>query len=216
MKIERITSKGGCVNLSLPTDLKTEAVRNSLGVRNNRLALKKDRWEAFLLREVFLQNGSFVVPTGITLLTIATAGAGGGSPRHNSSSAAAYRRGAGGGISLIELEVEPGQTVSVTVGKGGTRNSSNQYIASSGGSSYISYKGEQYAIAQGGERGTNQYRIPPPIPNGGSGNIMNGQNPPSPTVPGQGAEITLPDIGYIKAGSATSDTGEDGMVVIGY
>jgi hypothetical protein len=72
-----------------------------------------------IVRDTFLANGSYTVPSGVTTITVQAWGGGGGGGRGFSRSNSAAG-GGGGAFSQSALTVSPGDMFSVTVGTGGT------------------------------------------------------------------------------------------------
>lgn len=78
----------------------------------------------------FTENGTFTVPPKVTEIWItACAGGGSGSVIHKVGQANDAGSGGGGGAAIEnkKFTVVPGQVISITVGKGGTVNSSESY-----------------------------------------------------------------------------------------
>ena len=88
---------------------------------------------------------SWAVPTGVTSISvICVGGGGGGETNHDGAS------GCGGGLAYKNnITVTPGATVSVYVGGGGY-GTNGQTDTPDGKSSYITYAGTNYAVANGG------------------------------------------------------------------
>ncbi len=97
--------------------------------------------------------GTFVVPTGVTSLTVKLWGGGGGGGA--GGSAAAGGAGGGGGYATGTIAVTPGETLNVYVGGGGSAGTRNTSGGGGGGGAYTSiYRGSTaLAIAAGGGGG---------------------------------------------------------------
>jgi subtilisin-like proprotein convertase family protein len=72
-----------------------------------------------IVRDTFLANGSYTVPSGVTTITVQAWGGGGGGGRGFSRSNSAAG-GGGGAFSQSALSVSPGDVFSVAIGTGGT------------------------------------------------------------------------------------------------
>lgn len=72
--------------------------------------------------EYFTANGSFVVPDGVTEILAEIAGGGGGGGGGFNNGAGSLAGGGGGGQSrdIAKYTVTPGETISITIGAGGT------------------------------------------------------------------------------------------------
>jgi hypothetical protein len=107
--------------------------------------------------QVFTSQGSgtFVVPDGVTSLTVKLWGGGGGGGGGGSN--AAGGTGGGGGYTTATISVTPGETLDVYVGGGGgggTGSSSNSGFGGGGGGSSTLYRSSTpLAIAAGGGGG---------------------------------------------------------------
>lgn len=114
------------------------------------------------LTQSFTSNGSWVVPAGVTEVTIECWGAGGaGSYRNAGGIGSPDNPGAGGGGGAYAkkvLTVEAGKTLTVVVGQGG---SGTQSVSGNGGESSVSYNSAVVAKAVGGTGATNNSAINP-------------------------------------------------------
>jgi hypothetical protein len=99
----------------------------------------------------FTSSGSYVVPNGVTKLRYRLSGGGGGGGGCASSQGA----GGGGSGSYAEgvLAVTPGQTVTVTIGAGGTAGSSGGGAGGNGGTSSLAGSGFTTVECTGGTGG---------------------------------------------------------------
>ncbi len=96
---------------------------------------------------------TFIVPTGVTSITVKAWGAGGGGG--SGGSAAAGGAGGGGGYVSGTIAVTPGETLDIYVGSGGIGGTRNTSGGGGGGGAYTSiYRGTTpLAIAAGGGGG---------------------------------------------------------------
>ncbi len=175
---------------------------------------RNDDWDFVAAKASFFSSTTFTVPDNVYALFVACGGGGGAGVNYNSSGSANWVAGAGGGLSYAQLDVEPGDQISLTVGKGGEVNWRNSYLGSGGGSSYVTHNGQQHALAGGGQAGRNSTSVA----SGGEGNVANGNPPPSRFSPGAGAEGNVPVIGLVKAGNggAEDTDGDRGIIVLAY
>jgi hypothetical protein len=85
--------------------------------------------------QVFTSDGTFTIPSGITKLKATIVGGGGGSGRGNGAPSGG---GGGGGTAIKYLtSLTPGNTISVTVGSGGTGRTGSNGNGTTGGTSSI-------------------------------------------------------------------------------
>ena len=100
-------------------------------------------------------DGTFVIPTGITSITVKTWGAGGGGGAGGTSGVGGA--GGGGGFAQATLTVTPSETIDVTVGVGGGAGtfpgSFSGGGAGAGGRSAVERTGTPLLIASGGGGG---------------------------------------------------------------
>jgi hypothetical protein len=103
-------------------------------------------------KQEFLASGPFVVPPGVTRLSVELYGAGGGGDNCVPSAFVANPVGGGGGAyTSTLLSVTPGQTLTVTVGMGGTSPIVLNASATNGGDSDIlDSTNNILAVAHGG------------------------------------------------------------------
>lgn len=106
-------------------------------------------------QEVFTTSNSFIVPTDVTSVSAAVVGAGGGGGASEDSDETGGG-GGGGGLAYETFAVTPGETLTVTVGAGGT---------GAGGASSISRGGTLLVAANGGGAGQSRG-------NGGAGGTV--------------------------------------------
>lgn len=117
--------------------------------------------------QVFTGNGTFTIPTGVTSLKITVVGGGGGG-QGSQSAAAGGAAGAGGGAAIKYLTgLTPGNTLSVTVGAGGTAGAATNGAGGTGGTSSVASGTQSITTvsATGGTGGS----ATSPRPNGGIG-----------------------------------------------
>lgn len=102
--------------------------------------------------QVFTGNGTFTIPTGVTALKVTVVGGGGGSGGSVGVSCISGTGGSGGGggtaISYL-TGLTPGNTISVTVGAGGTAGGSAPGGGGTGGNSSISSGTQTITTATG-------------------------------------------------------------------
>lgn len=99
-------------------------------------------------------NDTFVVPTGITSITVKSWGAGGGGG--GGGNATSGGAGGAGGYSTTTLSVTPGETLNVAVGGGGSAGSGSTTSGAGGGGggySSVARGSTQLIIAAGGAGG---------------------------------------------------------------
>ncbi len=134
----------------------------------------------------FVANGTFVVPSGVTVIFAEVTGGGGGGGGGGRSTSA----GAGGGGSLpimSSLAVTPGDSLAIVVGAGGTggatqgTNGQPGNDGTDGGSSSITRSGQRLLFALGGNKGlgsgspgTSFWNPQGQFTNGGQGNGSSG------------------------------------------
>lgn len=135
-------------------------------------------------KQVFTYTGSnqtFIVPAGVTSLTIKMWGAGGAGGFYGIGGTGAYVTGT--------LTVTPGQTLTIVVGQGGNTNGTTSfggggsggtgasYGGSGGGRSAIRNGATEIITAGGGGGGGGNYPNFNYIPSGGGGGATNGNDP---------------------------------------
>lgn len=100
-------------------------------------------------------NGTYTIPAGVTSITVECRGGGGGGGGAKSSSGgdAAGGGGGGGAYSTTTVSVTPGQTITVSIGAGGTQGSNNGGTGGNGGTSSVTYNSSVVASASGGMGG---------------------------------------------------------------
>jgi hypothetical protein len=96
-------------------------------------------------------SGTFVVPTGVTSITVKVWGAG-GAGGNGSGSTGIGGGGGGGGFTQSTLTVTPGATLTYNVGTGGTANTTASYGGNGGGYSAV-LNGATVLIQAGGGGG---------------------------------------------------------------
>lgn len=97
-------------------------------------------------------TGGYVVPAGVTSVTVKVWGAGGGGGAGVSSSGVGGA-GGGGGYAKSVLTVTPGETLTVVVGSGGTKAGGNRRGGDGGGYSAVLRSGTYLLQAGGGGGG---------------------------------------------------------------
>lgn len=105
----------------------------------------------------FTANTSWVVPAGVTSITIHCWGGGGGGGGTTKTSDSGYARGGGGGggaYSTATITVVPTQTCTIVVGGGGAGGSTSGGTGVAGGLSSVTYSGSVVCSAAGGAGGT--------------------------------------------------------------
>lgn len=112
--------------------------------------------------ETYTTSGTYTwtVPRGVTKFSAVAIGAGGGgSSNYNPGSNWPGKSGAGGALEYVNnYSVNPGDVVTITVGKGGGVNSAtNNNPINNGGDTVISIGGTTVIAAGGGIRGLNQF-----------------------------------------------------------
>ncbi len=101
---------------------------------------------------VFDKDGTFVVPSGVTQITVhAWGGGGGGGGRSNAGDGGAGG-GGGGAYARKTLTVTPGQTFTVTVGARGAGGAAGNNTGTAGGDSW--FGSTSTVLAKGGAGGT--------------------------------------------------------------
>lgn len=94
--------------------------------------------------QLFTSSGAFIVPSGVTSISMLAVGAGGGSASYLGPGGG----GAGGGLSYTNnVSVTPGETLDIFVGAGGTAGGSS---GGNGGNSRIERSGTPIIKAGGG------------------------------------------------------------------
>lgn len=91
--------------------------------------------------QIFTSNGTFTIPTGVTAIKVMVVGGGGGGGGAQSQfcTSGLAGGGGGGGLGISYLtSLTPGNTISVTVGAGGSAGSAGGGTAGTGGTSSIS------------------------------------------------------------------------------
>lgn len=97
-------------------------------------------------------SSNYVVPAGVTKITVKAWGAGGGGGAGNGKSGSGGA-GGGGGFAQAVLNVTPGNTLTVTVGSGGSKASGNSNGGNGGGFSAVQLSGTYLVQAGGGGGG---------------------------------------------------------------
>jgi hypothetical protein len=93
----------------------------------------------------FMQNSTWTVPSGVNHVMIEMWGAGGGGSSGGG--------GASGMYILALLEVNPGSTLTLTIGLGGENATTNPGSASDGGTTIVSASSPSYLISASGGKG---------------------------------------------------------------
>ncbi len=101
----------------------------------------------------FPSSGTFVVPPGVTSITVKAWGAGGGGGERSPNNADAGGGGGGGGYAGGVMTVTPLSTITVTVGTGGVGAIANGANGTAGGNSIVT-DGTSTVTATGGGFGT--------------------------------------------------------------
>ena len=96
-------------------------------------------------------TATFIVPAGVTSLTVESWGGGGGGGFGRSTNGAAGGGGGGGGYTLSTIAVTPGASISYTVGAGGAGGTSGGVLATPGDQTI--FNSGSPVIAGGGGRG---------------------------------------------------------------
>lgn len=106
--------------------------------------------------QTFTSNGTFIVPAGVTQISVTCFGGGGA----GGGASATSRNGGGGGggasVTVTNYPVTPGSSLTIVVGQGGTGVSAN--TGNPGGASSVSDGGTMFIRASGGaggQRGAN-------------------------------------------------------------
>lgn len=158
---------------------------------------------------------SFIVPAGVTSITVSVWGAGGGGGGSNSNGDGGSG-GGGGGATTRTIAVTPGDTFTYIVGAGGTGGLSNATLAGSGGNS--SFINVGLGINLLGNGGTGGARNRGAAGTGGtaSGGSINstGQNGTIGDASGQVGGNSGVVIGIFGAGGAatTNTNGNNGLI----
>jgi len=155
------------------------AAMNASGTPSSTTFLRGDgTWSVPLVSngvQVFSSSGTFTLPAGITSVDVEVIGGGGGTGGTN---AAGYASGAGGGGGYSRKRISgltPGDTVTVTVGAGGTDGAAGSAGGNGGTSSFGSYSSasggnggaaQSSGLSQGGGAG---------IGSGGDINLLGGE-----------------------------------------
>jgi len=180
---------------------------------------------AVLTVTAFSSTTSFVVPAGVTNILCEVIGGGGGS-------AVAGNTGAGGGgYSYGTLVVTPGETLTITVGAGGTGNQPAGGQGTNGGTSSIARSSTTLmsATGGGGSGSSTQFGAGG---GGGGGNIYNTSGQNATPTPGAGSTGTPgasgrgfptsvgqqngPGAGAASAGNVVGGNGVAGQITIQY
>jgi hypothetical protein len=109
--------------------------------------------------QVFTGSGTFTIPSGVTAIkvTVIGGGGGGGGSRSNTCQNGQGGGGGGGGTAVAYLtSLTPGNTLSVTVGAGGTAGASTPTSGGAGGTSSVASGTQTITTvsATGGSGGT--------------------------------------------------------------
>lgn len=143
-------------------------------------------------------SNTFVVPSGVTSITVKAWGAG-GSGGNGSSSTGSGGAGGGGGFSQATLTVTPGESLTVNVGSGGTKASAASNGGYGGGFSALLRSSTYLIQAGGGGGGGAAYSTS----NGGAGGAGGGGN----GVAGSAGSGTATLGGLGGAGTGTAGAG---------
>lgn len=115
--------------------------------------------------QVFTGNGTFTIPTGITAVKVTVVGGGGGGGGGANLGCGFTSEGVGGASAAVSIKflsgLTPGNTLSVTVGGGGTAGSAGGGTGGTGGTSTVA-SGTQAITsisATGGGGGSNTNNI---------------------------------------------------------
>ena len=130
----------------------------------------------FTTMKSFTSNGTLVVPQGVTRLHVRAWGGGGAGGTVDSAASKPGGGGGAGGYAEDILEVVPGNSVTFTVGMGGTASACT---ANNGGDTLVSVQGLQQLIARGGQAGEHPQGATcctsgKPTPKGGMGGMATG------------------------------------------
>lgn len=127
----------------------------------------------------FTASGTFVVPSGVTEVSILAVGGGGGGGCGSSYSAGG---GGGGGVVRKRATVTPGESLTITVGAGGAGGTSAAPLGAKGGNTTVSFADGQLPVEAGGggpgnyngTSGDLNVNFPQYWPSGGGGGGSNG------------------------------------------
>lgn len=161
-------------------------------------------------RQEFQSSGTFLVPAGVSRLSIELYGAGGGGTvlRCNNGGG-----GGGGAYTSTILTVQAGQTLSITVGIGGSAGTSSMSGGNGGDTEVLDASSTMLAVAHGGSGGLpdTQPCSPPPT-NGAAGGasdsnaMISHSGPSAPGFSPQNSGAT----GYLVTGFAFQTNGQFG------
>lgn len=100
---------------------------------------------------VFDKNGTFVVPSGVTQITVQAWGGGGGGGGRGTTSNGGAGGGGGGAYARVTLSVTPGQSFTVTVGARGAGGAAGDNNGTAGGDTW--FGSTATLLARGGAGG---------------------------------------------------------------
>lgn len=160
-------------------------------------------------------NETFIVPTGVTSITVSVWGAGGGGGG-SSVSGDGGSGGGGGGAATRTIAVTPGDTFTYNVGSGGAGGLANATLAGSGGNTTFINGGLGINMIGNGGSGGARNRGAAGTGGTASGGTINmpGQNGTIGDASGQAGGNSGAVVGIFGAGGAavTNATGNNGLI----
>ena len=164
-------------------------------------------------RQEFLSSNTFVVPKGVTKLSVELYGAGGGGAIMQCNAAGG---GGGGAYTSTILMVQEGQTLTINVGVGGLAGTLSSPSGGNGGDTHVSNANNaMLAIAHGGTGGQPDYPVGQPCGPSTVG-AAGGASDPSAMISHSGASAPsfsptfLGGEGYLVPGFAFQPNGQFG------
>jgi hypothetical protein len=158
-------------------------------------------------------SGSYVVPTGVTTITVKSWGGGGGGGAGSGSSGVGGS-GGGGGFAQADITVTPGETLDVLVGTGGVSAGNNRNGGNGGGYSAVK-RSSTFLVQAGGGGGGGAANGTNNGCNGGAGGGSSGVAGATGCTAGSGGAGTTSAGGGGGAGGTGGNSGSAGAANAG-
>lgn len=144
-----------------------------------------------------MSSGNFPVPASAIAPTMTITAGGGGGGQAGAADATANGGGGGGGSGgeIIELEIQPGDTINYSLGIGGSGGSGGGLVGGSGGSGGSS----SFSITRGATTGPS-VTLNPGLGGGGGADLIGG-------VAGAGGITVIPPAGFVVINSVAGTGG---------
>ena len=122
-KVDNLDAKISTVNTTATNALNKAEAARAAAVNAEKVALEAKNAVLASGKKIFTSNGTFVVPTGVTKIYVTACGGGGGGCCSTTYNDGRGMKGSGGGgapvILMKPISVTSGQSIPITIGKGG-------------------------------------------------------------------------------------------------